>query len=36
LIKNADELWKIFAFVRSKYSPDADQHYKFGTPPEEQ
>jgi len=34
LIKNADELWKILAFVRSKYSPDADQAYKFGTPPE--
>ena len=24
------------AFVRSKYSADADQKYKFGTPPEEQ
>ena len=36
LIKNGDELWKILAFVRSKYSADADQHYKFGTPPEEQ
>ena len=36
LIKNADELWKIIAFVRSKYSPDADPKYKFGTPPEEQ
>jgi mono/diheme cytochrome c family protein len=36
LIKSGDELWKILAFVRSKYSPDADPKYKFGTPPEEQ
>lgn len=36
LIKNADELWKIIAFVRSRYSPDADQSYKFGTPPDQQ
>jgi mono/diheme cytochrome c family protein len=34
LVKTGDELWKIIAFIRSKYSPDADQHYKFGTPPE--
>ena len=34
LIKNGDELWKIIAFIRSKYSAAADQHYKYGTPPE--
>ncbi|MET0231991.1 MAG: c-type cytochrome [Rhodanobacteraceae bacterium] len=34
LIRNSDELWKILAFVRSRYSPDADPKYKFGTPPE--
>ena len=34
LIKTSDELWKILTFVRSKYSPNADQKYKFGTPPE--
>ena len=32
LIKNGDELWKILTFVRSKYSPNADQAYKYGTP----
>ncbi len=31
IIKNADDLWKIFAFVRSKYS--GDPAYKFGDPP---
>lgn len=31
IIKNADDLWKIFAFVRSKY--DGDPAYKFGAPP---
>jgi len=36
IVKNADELWKIFAFVRSKYSANADPLYKFGTPPEQQ
>ena len=36
LVKSGDDLWKILAFVRSKYSSDADQKYKFGTPPEEQ
>jgi mono/diheme cytochrome c family protein len=36
LIKNADELWKIITFVRSKYSPNADQAYKYGTPPDQQ
>ena len=30
IIKNSDDLWKIFAFVRSKYS--GDPAYKFGTP----
>lgn len=34
IIKNADELWKILAFVRSHY--DGDPAYKFGAPPEEQ
>ena len=32
IIKSADDLFKIFAFVRSKYS--GDPSYKFGTPPE--
>ena len=32
IIKNADDLWKILAFVRSKYS--GDPAYKFGAPPE--
>lgn len=31
IIKNADDLWKIFAFVRSHYSGDPD--YKYGAPP---
>jgi len=31
IIKNADDLWKIFAFVRSKYN--GDPAYKFGAPP---
>lgn len=30
IVKSADDLWKIFAFVRSHYSGDPD--YKFGTP----
>ena len=30
IIKNADDLWKIFAFVRSKYN--GDPAYKFGAP----
>ena len=34
LIKNGDELWRIITFVRSKYSSNADQAYKYGTPPE--
>ena len=36
LFKNADELWKIIAFIRSKYSPNADPNYKFGTPPDQE
>ena len=31
IIKNADDLWKILAFVRSHY--DGDPAYKFGAPP---
>ncbi len=31
IIKSSDDLWKIFAFVRSKY--DGDPAYKFGDPP---
>jgi len=34
LIGNADDLWKILTFVRSRYSPDADPKYKFGAPPD--
>ncbi len=30
-IKNADDLWKILVFVRSKY--DGDPNYKYGNPP---
>jgi mono/diheme cytochrome c family protein len=30
IIKSADDLWKMFAFVRSKYS--GDPAYKFGAP----
>ncbi len=33
IIKSADDLWKILAFVRSKYS--GDPNYKFGTPASE-
>jgi mono/diheme cytochrome c family protein len=33
IIKNADDLWKILAFVRSKY--DGDPAYKYGTPPDQ-
>ncbi len=33
IIKNADDLWKIFAFLRSRY--DGDPAYKFGGPPSE-
>jgi mono/diheme cytochrome c family protein len=31
IIKSSDDLWKMLAFVRSKYS--GDPGYKFGTPP---
>jgi mono/diheme cytochrome c family protein len=34
IIKSSDDLWKILAFVRSKYS--GDPAYKFGTPPDQQ
>jgi mono/diheme cytochrome c family protein len=34
IIKSADDLWKILAFVRSKYS--GDPAYKFGAPPDPQ
>ena len=36
IVKSSDDLFKILAFVRSKYSESADPKYKFGTPPEEQ
>jgi mono/diheme cytochrome c family protein len=36
IIKNADDLWKILAFVRSKYSPTADPSYKYGVPPDQE
>jgi mono/diheme cytochrome c family protein len=32
IVKSADDLWKILAFVRSKYS--GDPGYKFGAPPD--
>jgi mono/diheme cytochrome c family protein len=32
IIKNADDLWKIFVFVRSRYN--GDPAYKFGAPAE--
>ncbi len=31
IIQSSDDLWKVLAFVRSKYS--GDPAYKFGTPP---
>jgi mono/diheme cytochrome c family protein len=34
LLKTSDQLWRILAFVRSRYSANADQKYKMGTPPE--
>lgn len=34
IIKNSDDLWKILAFVRSRY--DGDPGYKYGTPPSQQ
>jgi mono/diheme cytochrome c family protein len=33
IVKNSDDLWKLLAFVRSKYS--GDPKYKFGTPESE-
>jgi mono/diheme cytochrome c family protein len=33
IIKSADDLWKLLAFVRSKYN--GDPNYKFGTPASE-
>jgi mono/diheme cytochrome c family protein len=36
IVKSSDDLWKIFAFVRSKYSANADPLYKFGAPPDQQ
>ena len=30
IIKTADDLWKMLAFIRSKYS--GDPAHKFGTP----
>lgn len=32
LIKSSDDLFRILTFVRSKYSSNADQAYKYGTP----
>jgi mono/diheme cytochrome c family protein len=32
LIKSSDDLFRILTFIRSKYSPNADPKYKFGTP----
>jgi mono/diheme cytochrome c family protein len=32
IIKSSDDLWKIFAFVRSRYN--GDPGYKYGAPPE--
>ena len=34
IIKNSDELWKILAFIRSRY--DGDPGYKYGTPAAQQ
>jgi mono/diheme cytochrome c family protein len=34
IIKNSDDLWKILAFVRSRY--DGDPGYKYGTPSSQQ
>jgi mono/diheme cytochrome c family protein len=32
LLKSSDEMWKIMAFIRSKYSANADPTHKYGTP----
>ena len=34
IVKNADDLWKIIAFIRAHY--DGDPSYKYGTPKSEQ
>ena len=34
IIKNADDLWRILAFVRSQYH--GDPAYKYGTPPDQE
>jgi mono/diheme cytochrome c family protein len=34
MIKNSNDLWKILAFIRSRY--DGDPAYKYGTPPSQQ
>jgi mono/diheme cytochrome c family protein len=34
IIKNSDDLWKILAFIRSRY--DSDPAYKYGVPPSQQ
>lgn len=34
LIKNSEDLWKMLAFIRSRY--DGDPAYKYGTPASEQ
>jgi mono/diheme cytochrome c family protein len=34
IIKNSDDLWKILAFIRSRY--DSDPAYKYGAPPSQQ
>jgi hypothetical protein len=34
IIKNSDDLWKILAFIRSRY--DSDPAYKYGTPASQQ
>jgi mono/diheme cytochrome c family protein len=34
LFKNSDDLWKIIAFVRSRY--DGDAAYKYGNPPSQE
>jgi mono/diheme cytochrome c family protein len=33
IVKNSDDLWKIMAFIRSRY--DGDPTYKYGTPASE-
>lgn len=34
IVKNADDLWKVITFIRSKY--DGDPAYKYGTPASQQ